>query len=621
MIFMIQEILNSIDQIDDITTECTVSTMNSMIDSYEKSTLILENYEGDDLSSFSIFQEGEIMDDVKKQGKGQSTLMKILSFIPRLIKAIFHKIKKAIGKGETPAAVNKELQKAPKEVKKALPILFDNKKDKKSKVSMIKKILIGAGAVGAVAAAAVVGKNAMSKSKSDDDSSNAVSKMIGLFTKLKNVLKRKSETEKKLEEAKNENPPKTEVTPPKTMDPLQKETKQETPVNNNPTPVTELKQQKKETPAKIKNVSDQDSNPPVKKVEKVNPRVSRKAPVNNNPTPVTELKQQKKESEQEIEELAEELFGLMSIHLADDELRAESQKILKELSNMGDQIASRKITELITTLDKKDAYYKDLNKEISKLIEKCESKYKSLVSIYATIKDCCHRIVDKCPVALNSDYELYLHRIDESARRLESGDFTLLKISKDGEEISLSENIGNSLIYVLSNINYAMSDIHIHLRGRYNQGYKFDDSNDAFRTRMSSAMFGIMPNANLYNPYDESKMIIDPSKKTARSSKDYRNDHSVFDNSLVRKSDLKEIETCFTEIKGFVEEISKERPEEIKERNIDGVMIYVSTLVELANHLFTFACGATNLVKELVGRVSEINKKYEGERNKLFNKS
>ena len=48
MIFMIQEILNSIDQIDDITTEYTVSTMNSMIDSYEKSTLILENYEGDD---------------------------------------------------------------------------------------------------------------------------------------------------------------------------------------------------------------------------------------------------------------------------------------------------------------------------------------------------------------------------------------------------------------------------------------------------------------------------------------------------------------------------------------------------------------------------------------------
>ena len=199
---MTQEILNSIDQIDDITTEYTVNAMNSMIDSYEKSTLILENYEGDDLSSFSIFQEGEIMDDVKKQGKGQSTLMKILSFIPRLIKAIFNKIKKAIGKGETPAAVNKELQKAPKEVKKALPILFDNKKDKKSKVSMIKKILIGAGAVGT---AVVVGKKTMSKSKNTSDgSSNPISEMIGLLTNLKNALKRKSETEEKLEEAEKE---------------------------------------------------------------------------------------------------------------------------------------------------------------------------------------------------------------------------------------------------------------------------------------------------------------------------------------------------------------------------------------------------------------------------------
>ena len=198
---MTQEILNSIDLIDDITTEYTVNTMKAMIDSYEKSTLILENYEGDDLSSFSIFQEGEIMYDVKKQGKGQSTLMKILSFIPRLIKAIFHKIKKAIGKGETPAAVNKELQKAPKEVKKALPILFDNKKDKKSKVSMIKKILIGAGAVGT---AAVVGKKTMSKSKSDDDSSSSTNKVTEALTKLKNALKIRTKTKKKLEEAEQE---------------------------------------------------------------------------------------------------------------------------------------------------------------------------------------------------------------------------------------------------------------------------------------------------------------------------------------------------------------------------------------------------------------------------------
>ena len=76
------------------------------------------------------------------------------------------------------------------------------------------------------------------------------------------------------------------------------------------------------------------------------------------------------------------------------------------------------------------------------------------------------------------------------------------------------------------------------------------------------------------------KMIIDPVTKKARSEDNGRNKHSVFDNSLVRKSDFEEIETYFTEIKGSVEKINKERPEEIKERNIDNVMIYVSALVE-----------------------------------------
>lgn len=568
---MIQEILNSIDQIDDITTEYTVSTMNSMIDSYEKSTLILENYEGDDLSSFSIFQEGEIMDDVKKQGKGQSTLMKILSFIPRLIKAIFNKIKKAIGKGETPAAVNKELQKAPKEVKKALPILFDNKKDKKSKVSMIKKILIGAGSVGA---AAIVGKNVISKSKNDSDSSsNPISKMIGLLTKLKNALKRKSETEKKLEEA------------------------------------------KKETLPESKGV--QRSN---EKRSSKTPQVPQEPPVNNDQSDVHKLERRLKTENQEIEGVKTEVRKLLP-EIIDKSISEESQKIL----NNPDRIDEEEISELIATLEnnesKKDEYYKDLYKEISKIVEKCESKHKSLVSIYTTIKDCCHRVVDKCPVTLDFDYESYLRRIDESVRRLESGGYALLHIAKDGEEISLSENIGNSLAYLVASIEFAMWSIQAVLDPEYERGWKFDDSNDDFRIYISSATLSILSNADLDVSHASWKMIIDQSKKTARSSADYRNEYSVFDNSLVRKSDLKKIETHFAKIKGFVEEISKERPEEIKERNIAGVMIYVSILVELANHVFTFACGATNLVKELVGRVSEINKKYEGERNKLFNKS
>ena len=163
-----------------------------------------------------------------------------------------------------------------------------------------------------------------------------------------------------------------------------------------------------------------------------------------------------------------------------------------------------------------------------------------------------------------------------------------------------------------------MIDILAAIRSTSYLGYKFDDSNAEFARRISNNTGYIIMDAK-FSQYSSAKMIIDPYKKTARSSVDRRNPHSVFDNSLVEKSDLKKVETHFAEIKDLVEKISKERPEEIKERNINGVMIYLSILVELANHLFTFACGATNLVKELVGRVSEINKKYEGERNKLFN--
>ena len=573
---MTYEVLDSIDLIDDIAVEYTVSTMNSMIDSYEKSTLILENYEGDDLSSFTIFQEGEIMDDVKKQGKGQSTLMKILSFIPRLIKAIFHKIKKAISKGETPAAVNKELQKAPKEVKKALPILFDNKKDKKSKVSMIKKILIGAGAVGAVATAAVVGKKTMSKSKNDSDgSSNPISEMIGLLTNLKNTLKRKSETEEKLEEA------------------------------------------KKETPPESKGV--QRSN---EKRGSKTPQVPQEPPVNNDQSDVHELEQQLKKKKQEIERIKIKAFKLLPA-IIDDSISEESQKILNNLDKIEEK--EEKISELIATLKnyeskKKDEYYKDLDKEISKLMEIFESKHKRLASIYTAIKDCCHRIVDKCPVTLGSVHEMRLHFIDKSAELLESDSSALLKISRDGGEISLTENIDNCLTYVMSNINYTVHNIYTELNRPHNQDYKFDDSNNDFKRNILNHLTMMLNNTDLGpGTIYATKMIIDPVTKKARSEDNGRNKHSVFDNSLVCKSDFEEIETYFTEIKGSVEKINKERPEEIKERNIDNVMIYVSALVELAQHVFTFACGATNLVKEFVGRVADINKKYEGERNKLFN--
>lgn len=95
----IDKVLDSIDMVDDVTLEYSFNIVDSMFKAYEKSAIILENYEGDDLSSFTIFQEGEIMDNFKERGKGMSVLMKILSALPRLVMAIIDKIKKNSVKG------------------------------------------------------------------------------------------------------------------------------------------------------------------------------------------------------------------------------------------------------------------------------------------------------------------------------------------------------------------------------------------------------------------------------------------------------------------------------------------------------------------------------------------
>jgi hypothetical protein len=70
-----------------------MEVLDSMISVYDKAETILENYDGDDISAFSFFQEGKIMDEVKKQGKGDKSVGKtILLFIPRLIAALFNAI-------------------------------------------------------------------------------------------------------------------------------------------------------------------------------------------------------------------------------------------------------------------------------------------------------------------------------------------------------------------------------------------------------------------------------------------------------------------------------------------------------------------------------------------------
>lgn len=79
------EILSAIDKINEVTMEAELSVINALCNEYEKSILILENYEGEDLSCFDIFQESVIMED------GSSKKQNIFKRMWNTIKALFHR--------------------------------------------------------------------------------------------------------------------------------------------------------------------------------------------------------------------------------------------------------------------------------------------------------------------------------------------------------------------------------------------------------------------------------------------------------------------------------------------------------------------------------------------------
>ena len=152
------QILDTIDDINLITSECEYNTICEMYNSYDKAAMILEYYEGEDVSSFNVFddthsfyQEGSVSDKMKKSGAKYNTLMKILTFIPRLIKALFETISEKLKKTK----LSKELQQSPKETKEAFVEIFDKKKDKKKRIAAILKVLGVAGVVGGAVAGVI----------------------------------------------------------------------------------------------------------------------------------------------------------------------------------------------------------------------------------------------------------------------------------------------------------------------------------------------------------------------------------------------------------------------------------------------------------------------------------
>ena len=145
------QIIDLIDDINVTESDVRYDTMCKMYESYDKASMFLEYYDGDNIDAFNIFndtdnfyQESSISDKMKDSGKKYGTLMKILTFIPRLIKALIQTISEKLKKTK-PA---KELQNASKETKKALADAFDKKKDKKKRVAIVTSLILGAGAAG-----------------------------------------------------------------------------------------------------------------------------------------------------------------------------------------------------------------------------------------------------------------------------------------------------------------------------------------------------------------------------------------------------------------------------------------------------------------------------------------
>lgn len=156
------EVISAIDNIDSTIMESEIDTCLAISKSYDKMLFIEEYYNGEFINEFSIFQEGKIMDDVKQQGKGMSTFKKIISFIPRLIKALIKSVKSKLN-------INDNINKLIKNEKKI---------DKYKKVMILSSI--GVPLIGNIA------HNAISKRKENK-------KIVDGYVKTINEYKSKEE--------------------------------------------------------------------------------------------------------------------------------------------------------------------------------------------------------------------------------------------------------------------------------------------------------------------------------------------------------------------------------------------------------------------------------------------
>ena len=110
MMTYIEEMLSYINDIDDTIIEYELEVTNALVDSYQKALTIMENYNGDSITDFSIFQEGFILEadendksnftfrQTDADGNKESIVKSVLYAIPRLIKFLIDCIKKKMNK-------------------------------------------------------------------------------------------------------------------------------------------------------------------------------------------------------------------------------------------------------------------------------------------------------------------------------------------------------------------------------------------------------------------------------------------------------------------------------------------------------------------------------------------
>jgi hypothetical protein len=135
-------------EVDDVILESEYSVINDLFDAYDKAYTIIENYEGEDLDSFSVFQETSIIQEAswkerkqldkmntnfvedkpklklrqtdKKTGKKESILKSFMKLIPRLVRHVqdLHRRKMEIKKLEL---VTKQAKKIGADVSRMTP--------------------------------------------------------------------------------------------------------------------------------------------------------------------------------------------------------------------------------------------------------------------------------------------------------------------------------------------------------------------------------------------------------------------------------------------------------------------------------------------------------------------